>query len=491
MKSVSFNDLASINKLSPHQLSILTFKNRHFKKVKDLLDRKLRNSDKGIEVGSDSYISNSNHYFLRSKAFQEHSFLPQLEIDSYVPVNPNAFKQYHLKAGNILITKDSNIGEAIILDEDYPNFMYSGAIYRLPISNHKYYLLAFLKNKVFKDQLDALVPKGATIRHAGTKFLKCKIPFPNQTNSQQIIDYIEILAHAIVNKQIEIKNKNNEILSRIDNELMNNQKDNPFKYHHPSIQEVKSMGRLDVGVYSESFQKMNFLVTNYKNGHINLIDRGYKWARGTSLEIKGLGTRLNSDTYKEGFYELVTPTDISEFGTIIRSSFIGTSKKLKTIKDGDIIFGGEGFLKGRSFVVCDEVDNIATNYHGIRIYKQKKDLIDSIFIRCFLAYWRFKGMIDSIGVGGSGGHCAPQYFHLIETPLFSEKKKQEIANLYHNRMPYPKTLNSSNFLTEDEKWNKKAGIYEIDKSMKKVNDILQNVISKIVEDEKVEIRYQS
>lgn len=489
MKSISFRELTSINKLSPHQLNILTFQNHNIETVGNLLERKLKNSDKGIEVGSNNYISNSTHYFLRSKAFQEHSYLPQLEIDSFVPVNPIAFKQYNLKAEDILITKDSNIGEVIILDEDYPNFMYSGAIYRLPVATNKYYLLAFLKNPIFKNQLDEMVPKGATIRHAGTKFLECKIPFPTQKNSQQIISYVEALARTIVNKQIEIKRKNNKILKLIENELLTNQKNNTFQYHHPNLQEMRSLGRLDVGIYSEAFQRTNFLVTNYDKGHVDLIGRGYKWSRGTSLEIKGLGTRLNSDEYKDGFYELVTPTDISEFGTIINSSFIGTSKKLKTIKRGDIIFGGEGFLKGRSFVVCEDVNNIATNYHGIRIYRDEPDLVDSVFIRCFLAYWRSKGMIDAIGVGGSGGHCAPQYFPLIETPLFPENKRQEVASLYHNPLPFPSKLDTNTFSAEDTKWNQQAGIYEIDKNMKKIKSHLNKVISKIVEDEEVTVEY--
>ena len=489
MRTISFRELTNINKLSPHQLNILTFQNHNIETVGNLLKRKLKNSDKGIEVGSTNYISNSTHYFLRSKAFQEHSYLPQLEIDSFVPVNPTAFKQYDLKAEDILITKDSNIGEVIILDEDYPNFMYSGAIYRLPIATNKYYLLAFLKNQIFKNQLDEMVPKGATIRHAGTKFLECKIPFPTQKNSQQIISFVERLTRSVVNKQIEIKRKNNNILKLIENELLTNQKNITFQYHHPNLQDIKSSGRLDVGIYSEAFQRTNFLVTNYNKGYVDLISRGYKWSRGTSLEIKGLGTRLNSDDYKDGFYELVTPTDISEFGTIISSSFIGTSKELKTIKKGDIIFGGEGFLKGRSFVVCEDVDNIATNYHGIRIYRDKPDLVDSVFIRCFLAYWRSKGMIDAIGVGGSGGHCAPQYFPLIATPLFSENKKSEVASLYHNPIPYPNELSTNNFLSEDQKWNEQAGIYEIDKNMKKIRKFLNGIISKIVDNEDVEETY--
>ena len=67
-------------------------------------------------------------------------------------------------------------------------------------------------------------------------------------------------------------------------------------------------------------------------------------------------------------------------------------------------------------------------------------------------------MSDYIGVGGSGGHCAPEYFHLIEIPNFPESKQKEIAELYYNSVDYPTNLNLDNFLKEDTKWNKKAGI---------------------------------
>ena len=50
---------------------------------------------------------------------------------------------------------------------------------------YKYYALAFLKSNFFKDQLVLKVPRGATIRHAGKKFLECKIPFPNQSNKNR------------------------------------------------------------------------------------------------------------------------------------------------------------------------------------------------------------------------------------------------------------------------------------------------------------------
>ena len=77
-----------------------------------------------------------------------------------------------LKKGDLIISKDSNIGEIIILDKDYPDIMLSGALYKLPVKEEfKYYLLAFVKHDIFREQLDFMVPSGATIRHAKTMFL--------------------------------------------------------------------------------------------------------------------------------------------------------------------------------------------------------------------------------------------------------------------------------------------------------------------------------
>ena len=101
-------------------------------------------------------------------------YLPNLTDETALPIMPSEFVQMNLKEGDLLISKDSNIGEIVILDKNYPNHMLSGAIYRLPVKNEwRYYLLAFIKHKIFREQLDYMVPKGATIRHAKTLFLDC------------------------------------------------------------------------------------------------------------------------------------------------------------------------------------------------------------------------------------------------------------------------------------------------------------------------------
>ena len=51
--------------LSPSQLSVLDIPNKNTVIVENLLDRKLKLSDKGSESGSVNYVSQSSYYFIR------------------------------------------------------------------------------------------------------------------------------------------------------------------------------------------------------------------------------------------------------------------------------------------------------------------------------------------------------------------------------------------------------------------------------------------
>ncbi|MGL5257647.1 MAG: restriction endonuclease subunit S [Proteocatella sp.] len=476
--------------LSSSQLMELVIPNENYAYVKDFLIRQLKRKDLGVEVGSLSYIGRSTHYFLRTKALQSHSFLPEVTTETALPIMPDSFVEMNLKEGDIIISKDSNIGEIAILDKDYPNYMLSGALYRLPVVKNKYYLLAFIKHKIFREQLDFMVPKGATIRHAKTLFLDCKIPLPN-FDADNTIKFIEVLTQAIINKERLIKQRHEKILQKIETEIKENQKSNEFVYSLPNFNDITNTERLDTSMYCNEFQYWNNLVRNYKKGSIDIISRGFTWSRGTSLEQGFIGTRIDSDKFLKGFYELVLPTNISQYGYVEKSIYIGTPTRLKTIKKGDIIFGGEGFGKGRTYVVIDDTHNVATNYHGIRIINTNNNLVESIFIRCFLAFWRSKGMIDYIGVGGSGGHCAPSYFHLIETPLFDDQKQTEIAKLYHNpTCIYDNTIFTlDTFLDFDNSYNADAGIYELNKTAKLLKEILNTAIDNVVQNKKVKIAF--
>ena len=196
-----------------------TMPNQRYQKVSDLLSHPLMRSDLGQEVGSLSYIERSPYRFIRTKALQEHTFLLTLTDETALPILPSDFVQMDLKKGDLLISKDSNIGEIVILDRDYPNHMLSGAIYKLPVKPEwRYYLLAMIKHNVFREQLDALVPKGATIRHAKTMFLDCKIPLPCSCE-EETVKYISVLTQAIIDKETLIRKRHTDILHIIDDEI--------------------------------------------------------------------------------------------------------------------------------------------------------------------------------------------------------------------------------------------------------------------------------
>lgn len=490
-KIISYNDIVEHDfSLSSSRHKKFEITNQNCKLVKDFLTRALSRKYLGVEVGSANYIGKSNHYFLRTKALQDHSYLPEITPETVLPIMPNCFVKMNLKAGDLIISKDSNIGEIVILDKDYPNVMLSGALYKLPVNQHKYYLLAMMKHNIFREQLDFIVPKGATIRHAKTLFLDCKIPMPSE-NTDNVIQFMENLTQAIVNKQRLIKERHQAILAAIEKELLDNQKDNIFSYDYPSINYIQENGRMDATFYSEYYKKLIFPVLNYSYGHAPLTEQGLELKPGPSLEIKLLEARIDSDYFIKGFYRLITPKQILNTGVINKERFIGTPKKIPTIKFGDILFGESG--TGRTMVYLDDCNNTINNAHAhiLRPIKDKCTLDKAITIRSIMQYYKEKGITDCLTVGGNGGHLSPSYFDRVFIPNFPTEKQQEITKLYHNPITYDvKNATLDNFLELDNEFNSQAGIYELDKTAKQLQIILNQTIENIINDEVVNIAFE-
>lgn len=488
----TYNEIINKNHtLSATQYKSFNIANENTKSVSDFLYRDLTRDDLGYEVGSEAYVDDSTFYFIKTKALQPETYLLDINKESFQCIIPKSFITSNLKRGDLIISKDSNVGEIAILDKDYPNCMLCGGIYKLPVKENKYYLLAFIKSELFRQQIDFIVPRGSTIRHGKKKFLECQIPIPNK-NPENTVKYVELLMKSIINKEQEIHRKHSLILELIQKELEQNQNDTSFKYSLPNIAEIMALDRMDSSLYSEEFKEKENLITNYTFGYETLTELGYYGVRGTSLESKSIKNRIDSDTYKEGFYELIIPTNITKYGTVAKSSYIGTPVELKTISQGDIIFGGEGYGKGKSFVVIENTGNVATNYHGIRIRcNTKQSLNRKIFIKCFLSYLRERGLIDKYGVGGNGGHLAPAYFGLIKIPNFPENIEQEIVKMYYNNevLYSPDMHTIDTFIQYDTSFNLSAGIYELDKSMKYLVRKLNNALANIADDIEVKCTF--
>lgn len=489
-KYTNINTILNNNfSLSASQYKSLCITNKNVKPLNDLLDRNLNRQDLGIEIGSNSYIDKSNYYFIKTKALQSDSYLFSINKESFQPMIASEFKNMDLKKGDIIISKDSNVGEAVILDKDYPQCMLSSALYKLPISNNKYYILAFIKSDLFRQQIDFLVPKGATIRHGKTMFLNCLIPFPKNNN---VIDYVELLVKSIINKETEIRNKFNAIQTMIKDELITNQKEIDFSYSYPSINEIQSLNRLDSCLYSKEFKQQQFLINNYLYGASTISQLGFNTpTRGQNLQVSCIGKSIRSLNYKEDYYKLLLPCYISKYGTISFEEYLGNKNKLKVLNYGEIVFGAEGNEKGRSYILLDNDIKSITNIHGITIAPSKNGIQKSIFIKLFLDYLRTTGMIDKYAVGGNGGSLAIKYWDLLTFPNFPKDKEKQITDLYHkeNISYNPSDCTNDNFLEYDTNFNKNAGIYDIDKSLKYIKSLLDDVIHKIINDKDIEIKY--
>ncbi|GHT73325.1 hypothetical protein FACS189456_3620 [Bacteroidia bacterium] len=459
--------------------------------MRDFLDRPLRNCDLGSEIGSINYIRKSPKYFLRTKALQEHSLLLEITKESALPIMPLSFVKMDLKEGDLLISKDSNIGEIAILDKDYPDYMLSGAIYKLPVTDKKYYLLAVIKHKIFREQLDIMTPKGVTIRHAKTMFLDCKIPMPNH-NSENTIKFVELLTQAIINKEKLIKQRHETILQTIENELKNNQKGNVFSSPLLTYKELIGIGRLDTSMYSYDFKKLDFLISNYTNGVEKLKNLKYKALRGPNLAVSVIGaTHYTDNLLSNKFYKLIQPVDLSDFGTISHERYFGNSNNIQLLKEGDILFSAEGTI-GKIHIIIDLQERAVTNYHGMSITNRMAKLYEKCFVGCFLSWLRQKKYFDFYSVGAQGGSFGKEKTENIKIPNFPETKQKEIAKLYHNPESVydTKDFTLENFLEKDNAFNETAGIYELDKSAKQLKKVLNKAIDDIVNDREVKIDFK-
>ncbi len=478
--------LSNKTSLSPHNYKRIIFGTTKTKPLKDFVSGDLI---KGEEVGSNAYISKSHKFFIRNKALQSDSFIFNFIGDSVTPILPDKFSNLNLKEGDLIISKDSNIGEVIILDKDYPDHMLSGGLMKISVEP-KYYLFAFFKNELFKTQLETLISKGATIKHAKKLFLDVLIPLPSQQKTDDVFQYFEVLVMAVVNKEKQIREKEDKIFQLIERELLGNQKSNAFKYSFPDIRVIVITSRIDAGFYCENYAREQFLISNYVHGSGTIEDWGFNIGRGQNLQESAIGRSINSDEVRENYYVVVRPTNLSDYGTVTKYEYLGNANDLDTISEGDIIFSAEGSV-GKCVMFANPKQRMITNIHGIVLNKENHDKTESAFVTCFLRYLRRVGVLDYISVGGQGGSLAMKYWPEVKIPLFSLEKRRAIAELYHNPIPYKiGSVTLDNLEENDRNINSQFGILELDAQIKTLKRKLDFLVDAIVAGKEIEVNFE-
>lgn len=402
--------------------------NENILSLRSLLSRELNRNDLGKEVGSINYVSGSNFFFIRTKALQMFSFLPILNSESTESIMPQSFVNHNLKAGDIILSKDSNIGETVILDKDYPNYMLSGALYKLPLNDFdKFYILAFIKHRYFREQLNRLVPKGATLRHAGTKFLDCNIPFP-VNNKEAVVNHISNVTKKIVEIEVEIKKRDREINDIIETELVKNQKSNSsYIFSHATYSQLSIRKRLDTGVYSNTFKLITHLLTNYKLG-VFYIDAA-NLRSGSTPKIRDISS------YSEGSTRWITPTNCSDWGFIQTHEKIVTPTKNNLSEDAVLLInrtsrGGKGEYVG--IATFYDYNTYGKGHHNQGIYRitgYNKELL--VFITTFMNTKMMRKYCSALSVGSKMKEIKSEQFLSIPIPVFEQKVLSQVYNLFY------------------------------------------------------------
>jgi type I restriction enzyme S subunit len=138
--------------------------------------------------------------------------------------------------------------------------------------------------------------------------------------------------------------------------------------------------------------------------------------------------------------------------------------------------------------LIDEPTRTTTNFHGTAIYWPGADITQIVWLRCYFAFMRDQGVIDWVGVGGSGGHMSPEYFDFLPIPRFSDDVKQCIAKLYHSPTSdaaQPTCL--SDFVSHHRARNNTLGIWELDSDMKALQVELATVQEFIIQGKTIKV----
>lgn len=464
------------NILSPSNYTIIDIKSPKKEYLRKLVNR----IDKGNEIGSNNYVERSSYKFIRTAAFTDYKFSIVEDDNSVLSISSSVYENMNLKEEDILICKDSNVGEVVILDKDYHNYMFSAGINKLTLNRDKFYIYGVMKNNKFKEQLKSKIPKGATIMHAKDLYLDCIIPYPTDSS---IIDYVESLVKIIINKEKELGNKFKKIENIITNEINNNCNNNSMVFKYPKISQLLTINRLDTGNYTEEFSDIDNKIKNYKNGCFFI----------STENISG------GNTPKQRFIEKnddlkfnwIVPSYIYEDGTIDLTYKINCSKN--NINQNCMLIinrtskGGYGEYVGISSYYDYNLKGKAQHNQGIYKVKNMDDNI-LILMTCLLNSKIYRKYCANLSMGSKMKELKLNNILSIPFPKFPEEKINIICNLYYNKLEKNK-IQSEKFVEDNRKWDKSAGILDLFDSVQNAKKILNLTIDKIYSNEDIDKQF--
>jgi len=442
----------------------------------------LSNYKTGVEIGSEAYINKSNIRFLKTNNITSSFLLDTSRVEYAIPNS----KAVSPKNGSLLLVKDGGtggLGEICLYTEDkqFKDYISAGMI-ELYIKDMttKTYIMGILKSKHFKEYIDNKTPGGSTIRHSRLLAFGYEIPLPK---NEEVKTLVSLMVQNILDKEQQIKVKNEQINSTIKEELE--------MHSHPEIKMpvsnelLENNFRFDSGLYSPEYKAIKGSVEFYEGGYFNLLDK-YNAKRGQNLQVSNIGISIYSNEKKENFYRLVTRENFDKrFIKDIR--YLGSNKKLSKLSDISIIMNATGVYAGDTIIFdSNSLPNTITNINQWVIEsKNKNNKNDLIYVGCFLGYLSEKCFFEQIKDISNGGMIVLEHLKIIKIPEFPEVLKKEIAAKYHNEIETNKDLTIETYLEKEKERNNILGIWQLNMELFSLKEQLEQLVHDIVYDEDI------
>lgn len=469
--------------LCPKDYRKLKGSNTNLKVFSDFITKKFR----GKEIGSDTYMKRSNYRFLKTINLSNNFLLNETTIEyckKTIGISP--------KPNDILIVKDgagNGLGEVALYtlkNENNYDLLSAGILGAEVKENYLYYIFGILKTSYFKNFVDINTAQGSTIRHSKDEAYNFVIPFPTQKHNDSPKDVeklVSLITQNIIDKEEQIKLKNQLIDSQIEKELKENQKSKALQYAYPKLSELKKENRLDTGLYEKSYKLNYSLIETYSNGYFQIPVEKFKSGSTPKVRI------FNGTKYD---YRWVTPTDIEDVGFYkpVEKISMPTAYNLK--KDAILFINRTSRGKKGEYVGIScfyDYEYYGQGHHNQGIYRVESfSKSEKLFIVAFMNSTIMRKICGNATIGSKMKEMKSYDFSKLIFPNFPKEKQKEIAKSYYNKADVLTNISLDNYLAEHKKRNQKLGIFQLNMEIFELKEKLENLVDKIVMDEKIDIQ---
>ena len=468
--------------LSGFAFRYVNHKNQNYQLLGD--EQILAKNIKGFEPGSKGYIDFSENYFVRISEMDDLGFSFDVKKDTK-KIRPvvNENKNRYIVKGDICYQTASNVGNVCFYNGK--KAFYNSHIRKLELKKDKYYIFAVLKSKFGKEQVDVTGSIKGVDNFREEYLLNTKISFPTTKNNpspENIEKLVSVIVQNIIDKEEQIRAKNKLIDEKIEQELRENQKENSFSYVYPKINEIKEAGRLDTGLYERDFKETDFLIRNYEGGYFQIPFEKFK--SGSTPKVRILNPMQKN-------YKWVTPTHISDEGFYepVLSIIMPTKKNIS--KDCILIINRTSKGKQGEYVGIScfyDFSLYGKGQHNQGLYQVRDfNKVESLFLVSLLNSKTLRKICGCVSIGSKMKEMKASDFAGLKFPNFPESKQKEIAKVYYNRLDKNNDLTFEDYLEKEKVRNKEIGIFQLNMEIFRLREILEDLVHKIVMEEKIEI----